>query len=74
MVAWSHKHILNQVEELKEDEVDEIVGVGVEDSLEEQLEKAFKGCVRIPGVEKLSKNKVKEALEVATKKASARSF
>ena len=73
-VAWSHKHILNQVEELKEDEVDEIVGVGVEDSLEEQLEKAFKGCVRIPGVEKLSKNKVEEALEVATKKASARSF
>ena len=73
-MAWSHKHILNQVEELKEDEVDEIMGVGVEDSLEEQLEKAFKGCVRIPGMESLSKNKVEKALEVATKKASARSF
>ena len=41
----------------------------MEDTLEEQLEKAFKGCVRIPGMERPSKNKVKEALEVATKKA-----
>ena len=73
-MAWSHKHVLNQVEELKEDEVDEIVGMGVEDSLEEQLEKAFEGCVRIPGMERLSKNKVKEVLEVATKKASAGTF
>ena len=70
-MAWSHKHVLNQVEELKEDEVDEIVGMGVEDSLEEQLEKAFEGCVRM---ERPSKNKVKEALEVATKKASAGTF
>ena len=73
-MAWSHKHILNQVEELKEDEVDEIVGMGVEDSLGEQLEKAFEGCVRIPRMERPSKNKVKEALEVATKKASAGTF
>ena len=73
-MAWSHKHVLNQVEELKEDEVDEIVGMGVEDSLEEQLEKAFEGCVGIPGMERPSKNKVKEALEVATKKASAGTF
>ena len=73
-MAWPHKHVLNQVEELKEDEVDEIVGMGVEDSLEEQLEKAIEGCVRIPGMERPSKNKVKEALEVATKKASAGTF
>ena len=73
-MAWSHKHVLNQVEELKEDEVDEIVGMGVEDTLKEQLEKAFKGCVWIPGMERPSKNKVKEALEVATKKASAETF
>ena len=73
-MAWSHKHVLNQVEELKEDEVDRIVGIGVEDSLEEQLEKAFEGCVWIPGMERPSKNKVKEVLEVATKKASAGTF
>ena len=73
-MAWSQKHVLNQVEELKEDEVDEIMGIGVKDSLEEQLEKAFEGCVRIPRMERLSKNKVKEALEVATKKASAGTF
>ena len=73
-MARSHKHVLNQVEELKEDEVDEIVGMGVEDLLEEQLEKAFEGCVRIPGMERPSKNKVEEALEVAIKKASAGTF
>ena len=54
--------------------VDEIVGMGVEDSLKEQLEKAFEGCVWIPRMERPSKNKVKEALEVATKKASAGTF
>ena len=70
----SHKHVLNQVEEPEEDEVEEIVGMGVEDLLEEQLEKAFEGCVWIPGMERPSKNKVKEALEVATKKASAGTF
>ena len=41
----------------------------MEDSLEEQLEKAFEGCVGIPRMERPSKNKV-EALKVATKKAS----
>ena len=67
----SHKHVLNQVEEPLEDEVEEIVGMGVEDLLEEQLGKAFEVCVRM---ERPSKNKVKEALEVATKKASAGTF
>ena len=70
----SHKHVLNQVEEPEEDEVEGIVGIGVEDLLEEQLGKAFEVCVRIPGMERPSKNKVKEALEVATKKASAGTF
>ena len=50
------------------------MGTGVKDSLEEQLEKAFEGCVGIPGMERPSKNKFKEALEVATKKASAGTF
>ena len=50
------------------------MGIGVEDLLEEQLGKAFEVCVRIPGMERPSKNKVKEALEVATKKASAGTF
>ena len=45
----------------------------MEDSLEEQLEKVFEGCVGIPGMERPSKNKV-EALKVVTKKASARTF
>ena len=67
----SHKHVLNQVEEPLEDEVEEIVGMGVEDLLEEQLGKAFEVCVRM---ERPSKNKVKEVLEVATKKASAGTF
>ena len=67
----SHKHVLNQVEEPLEDEVEEIVGMGVEDLLEEQLGKAFEVCVRM---ERPSKNKVKEALEVATNKASAGTF
>ena len=37
------------MEELEEDEVDEIVEMGVGDSLEELLEKAIEGCVQVPG-------------------------
>ena len=71
---WSYKHILSQVKELKENKVDEIVGIGVGDLLEEQLEKAFEGCVGIPGMERPSKNKAKKALKMAIKKASTGTF
>ena len=54
---------LNQVEGLEEDEVDEIVEMGVEDSLEELLEKVIEGCVQVLGMERPSQEKVEEALE-----------
>ena len=57
-VTRSHEDVLwmflNQVEELEEDEVDEIVGLGVEYSLEELLEKAIEGCVQVLGMERPS--------------------
>ena len=62
----SHEDVLrmflNQVEELEEDEVDEIVEMGVGDLLEELLEKAIEGCVQVLGMERPSKEEV-EALE-----------
>ena len=65
-VTRSHEDVLrmflNQVEELEEDEVDEIVEMGVGDSLEELLEKAIEGCVQVLGMERPSKEEV-EALE-----------
>ena len=65
-VTRSHEDVLrmflNQVEELEEDEVDEIVEIGVEDSLEELLEKDIEGCVQVLGMERPSKEEV-EALE-----------
>ena len=68
VVTRSHEEILwmflKQVEELEEDEVDEIVEMGIEDSLEEQLEKAIEGCVQILRMERPSKKRVEEALEV----------
>ena len=64
-VTRSHEDVLrmflNQVEELEEDEVDEIVEIGVEDSLEELLEKDIEGCVQVLGMERPSKEEV-EAL------------
>ena len=67
-VTQSHEDVLrmflNQVEELEEDEVDEIMEMGVEDSLEEQLEKVIEGCVQILRMERPSKEKVEEVVEV----------
>ena len=66
-VTRSHEEVLwmflNQVEGLEEDEVDEIVEMGVEDSLEELLEKVIEGCVQVLGMERPSQEKVEEALE-----------
>ena len=66
-VTRSHEDVLrmflNQVEELEEDEVDEIVEMGVGDSHEELLEKAIQRCVRVLGIERPSQEKVEEALE-----------
>ena len=50
------------MEELEEDEVDEIVEIGVGDSLEELLEKDIEGCVQVLGMERPSREEV-EALE-----------
>ena len=67
-VTRSHEDVLrmflNQVEELEEDKVDEIVEMGVEDLLEEQLEKVIGVCVQILGMERPSKEKVEEVVEV----------
>lgn len=67
-VTRSHEDVLwmfiSQVEELEEMEVDEVVEMGVEDSLEELVEKAIEGCVRILGVERPSKERIEEALEM----------
>ena len=67
-LTQSHEDILRmflkQVEELEEDKVDEIMEIGVGDSLEELLVKAIEGCVQILRMERPSKEKVNEVVEV----------
>lgn len=54
------------MEELEADEVDDIIEMKIEDSLEQAVNKAIDGCVDVLGLERPSKEKIDEALEVAT--------
>jgi tRNA ligase len=68
-VTNSHEDVLwmflTQMEELEDDEVDVMVAMSVEDTLEQAVNKAIDGCVRVLGVERPSKERVDEALQVA---------
>jgi len=68
-VTNSHEDVLwmflTQMEALEDDEVDVTVEMSVEDTLEQAVNKAIDGCVRVLGVERPSKERVDEALQVA---------
>lgn len=66
----SHEEViwmfLNQIEELEHDEVDDIVEMDIEDTLEQAVSKAIDGCVAVLGLERPRQEKIEEALQVAT--------
>ncbi|KAH9477342.1 Autophagy-related protein 18 [Psilocybe cubensis] len=59
-VVWS---FIREAQPLAPVEADEIVDMSLDDTLEEAVERAMEGVVRVLGVEKPSKEKVSEALE-----------
>lgn len=61
-VIWK---FITQKEELEDDEVDSIVEMSIEDTLEQAVNKAVDGCVEILSLERPTKAKVDDAIQVA---------
>jgi len=66
--AKSHEEVIwmfiNTTEELTRSEVDAIVGMDMEEGLEEAVRRAVDGVVRVVGVKRPAEEKIKEALDV----------
>lgn len=56
---------ISQMEELEDGEVDEVIEMGVEDTLETSVNKAIDGCVRLLDVPRPSQDAIEEALRTA---------
>ncbi|KAH7922921.1 hypothetical protein BV22DRAFT_1197072 [Leucogyrophana mollusca] len=68
-VAKSHEDIIWQfihtTEELSDSEVDKIIDMDNEDTLEQAVDRAVEGCVSVLGVQRPTKEEVEEAVRVA---------